>query len=75
VDWVLAGEEGCLPVEVKWSEAPVLRDASHLQTFLAEYPKAKEGIVVCRTPKAFKLGPKIAAVPWQELPTLVERLG
>jgi hypothetical protein len=52
-----------------------LRDASHLQTFLAEYPKAKEGIVVCRTPKAFKLGPKITAVPWQELPTLVERLG
>jgi predicted AAA+ superfamily ATPase len=75
VDWVLAGEERWLPVEVKWSEAPGLRDAAHLQTFLAEYPKAKEGIVVCRTPQAFKLGPKITAVPWQELPILVERLG
>jgi hypothetical protein len=29
VDWVLAGEEGWLPVEVKWSEAPGLR-APHM---------------------------------------------
>lgn len=75
VDWVLAGEERWLPVEVKWSESPGLRDASHLQTFLAEYPKAREGIVVCRTPKPFKLAREITAVPWQELPTLVGRLG
>ena len=74
VDWVLAGEERWLPVEVKWNEAPSLRDASHLQTFLAEYPKAKEGVVVCRTPRPFKLAPKITAVPWQDLPTLGERL-
>jgi predicted AAA+ superfamily ATPase len=74
VDWVLISEDRWLPVEVKWSEAPVARDAAHLQTFLGEYPKAREGIVVCRTPKPFKLGPKITGVPWQELPALVERL-
>jgi hypothetical protein len=47
------------PVEVKCSEAPGLRDAAHLRTFLAECPKAKEGIVVCRTARPFKLGPRI----------------
>jgi len=72
---VLTAEDRWLPVEAKWSTAPVPCDAAHLHTFLAEYPKAKEGIVVCRTPKPFKLGPNLTAVPWQELPTLVERLG
>ena len=75
VDWVLVAEERWLPVEVKWSEVPGPRDAAHLETFLAEYPQAREGVVVCRTPKPFKLGPKVTAVPWQELPALVERLG
>jgi len=28
-------------------------------------------IVVCRTPRRFKLGPKITAVPWQEIPDVV----
>lgn len=74
VDWVLVSEDRWLPVEVKWSEAPSARDAAHLATFLAEYPKAKEGFVVCRTPTPFKLAPKITAVPWQDLPTLVERV-
>ena len=74
VDWVLMSEERWLPVEVKWSEAPGARDARHLETFLSEYSKAKEAVVVCRTPKPFKLGAKVTAVPWQEIPTLVERL-
>lgn len=74
VDWVLVAADRWLPVEVKWSEAPSVRDASHLATFLSEYPKAKEGIVVCRTPKPLKLASKITAVPWQEIPTLFERV-
>ena len=53
---------------------PVSFDARHLETFLGEYPKAKEAIVVCRTPKPFKLGAKVTAVPWQEIPTLIERI-
>ncbi len=72
VDWVVAGEDHWLPVEVKWSEAPAERDARHLQTFLAEYPKARGGVVVCRTPRRFKIAAKITAVPWQEIPQLVE---
>ena len=74
VDWIAEGEDRWLPVEVKWSDAPAERDTRHLQTFLSEYPKAREGVVVCRTPRRFKLAPKITAVPWQEIPRLAERL-
>ena len=72
VDWIVVGDERWLPVEVKWSEAPAERDTRHLQTFLREYPKAREGFVVCRTPRRFKITPKITAVPWQEIHSLVE---
>jgi predicted AAA+ superfamily ATPase len=72
VDWIVMGEDRWVPVEVKWSDAPGERDTRHLQTFLAEYPKAHEGFVVCRTPRRFKLAPRITAVPWQEIHGLVE---
>ena len=74
VDWVVAGDDRWLPVEVKWSDAPTERDTRHLQTFLSEYPKARDGVVVCRTPRRFKIGAKITAVPWQEIPHLVEEM-
>ena len=72
VDWIVVGDDRWVPVEVKWSEAPAERDTRHLQTFLSEYPKARDGVVVCRTPRRFKLAPKITAVPWQEIHSLVE---
>jgi predicted AAA+ superfamily ATPase len=71
VDWVVMGEDRWLPVEVKWSEAPTERDARHLQAFLSEHPNARAGVVVCRTPRSFKISAKISAVPWQEIPKLV----
>ncbi len=74
VDWVVAAEDRWLPVEVKWSEAPTSRDARHLETFMAEYPKAAESIVVCRTPRRFKIGSRVTAIPWQEIPGLPEGL-
>jgi hypothetical protein len=51
------------------------RDARYLRTFLSEYPLATAGVVVCRTPRRFRIDPTITAVPWQEVPTLVEGLG
>jgi predicted AAA+ superfamily ATPase len=74
VDWVVVTEDRWLPVEVKWSDAPTERDARHLQIFLSEYAKAGTGVVVCRTPRRFKITAKIMAVPWQEIPQLVEEL-
>ena len=72
VDWVVVTEDRWLPVEVKWSEAPTERDTRHLQTFLSEYSKASTAVVVCRTPRRFKITAKITAIPWQEIHRLVE---
>ena len=74
VDWVVEGEDRWLPVEVKWSEAPTAQDTRHLRPFLSEYSKAREGIIVCRTPRRFRILPQVTAVPWQEIPDLVEAL-
>ena len=65
--------DGCYtPIEVKWSESPDARDARHLKRFLEEYPTASGGYVVCRTPRRIALGQGITAVPWQELPSIME---
>ena len=69
VDWIVVGDDRWVPVEVKWSDAPAERDTRHLQTFLSEYPKAREGVVVCRTPRRFKIAPKITAVPKKSKPS------
>jgi predicted AAA+ superfamily ATPase len=71
VDWIVEGEQTLLPVEVKWSATPSDRDAKHLRTFLAEYPRADAAVIVCRAPRRFRIGPGITAVPWQEIPDLV----
>jgi predicted AAA+ superfamily ATPase len=72
VDWIVMHDDRWVAVEAKWSDAPVQRDARHLQTFLSEYPQAREGFVVCRTPRRFKIAPRITAVPWQEANRLAE---
>ncbi len=71
VDWVLHRGEELIPLEVKWTEAPSNRDAKHLKIFFEEYPTAKRGYVVCRTPRPFRLLPSVTALPWQELPRVL----
>lgn len=72
VDWVLIREDRCLPVEVKWSEAPAAADARHLETFLHEHRSARSGLVICRAPRRFQLTRNIVALPWQEIPSVIE---
>ena len=71
VDWVIEKGETFIPIEVKYSQEPTSRDIRHLQTFIDEYVQASRGYVVCQTPRRFKLGPQIDAIPWQDLPSLV----
>jgi predicted AAA+ superfamily ATPase len=73
VDWVIEQDGGMIPFEVKWTEAPTVQDARHLQTFLSEYPEAQKGFIICRTPHALSLAPHIRAIPWQELPGIALR--
>lgn len=72
VDWVLEVEGRYVPFEVKWTEAPGRADARGLQIFLDEHRQATHGVVVARVPRPLKLGPRIVAIPWQELDRYLE---
>lgn len=71
VDWVIEREQEYIPVEVKWSANPKESDTKHLKVFLEEYREARHGYVVCQTPRRFKMGKNITAIPWQEMDSLV----
>jgi predicted AAA+ superfamily ATPase len=71
VDWVLTREDQSLPVEVKWSAVPTAKDVRHLETFLREHGSAHHGLVICRTPRRFRLSRNIVALPWQEIPAVI----
>jgi hypothetical protein len=68
---VARGDE-YVPIEVKWTASPRLRDARHLQVFLDEYPTARRAFVVCRAPRRARIAPRVEALPWQDLPSIVE---
>ena len=55
----------------KWSKRPTLSDTNHLHLFLNEYP-AKKGFLVCQIPYRQKLSNQVSAIPWQEIPMVME---
>ena len=55
-----------LPIEVKLTDRPSLKDARHLLVFMKEH-KAKKGLVICTSPRAVRLNETVTAVPWQDL--------
>jgi uncharacterized protein len=65
VDWILSYTDKIIPIEVKWSDKPTSKDASHLKTFLSDY-NLQRGYIVCRCARARKLDDQIIALPWQE---------
>lgn len=71
VDWVVEKSGEFLPIEVKWTDKPTISQAKHLNLFLSEYP-SKKGYIVCRIPYRQKFSPQIDAVPWQEIPEILE---
>ena len=73
VDWVIDESGVYTPVEVKWTDHPRPSDIRHLEVFLAEYPSAKVGYLVCHVPRKTKLSQRIVALPWQAIDDLVPR--
>lgn len=71
VDWVIEEEGVYTPVEVKWTERPIVADIRRLEIFLTEYPPAKVGYLVCQVPQKVKLSDRVFAVPWQLLDELM----
>lgn len=74
VDWVIEHNGIWVPIEVKWTETPSLKDAKHLNVFLSEYPNTRKGYVVCRCDRRLKLSENITAISWKELSVITDSL-
>lgn len=67
VDAVIETPRECIPVEVKWTDAPTPQDARHLETFLAQHGDcSRRGYVICRARRRQQLTPRVQALPWDE---------
>ncbi|MGB4587223.1 MAG: ATP-binding protein [Rectinemataceae bacterium] len=68
IDFIVENSEEIIPIEVKWTESPGVRDARHLRTFIREHsPRCKRGIIISRCPHKLALDENIIALPWWEL--------
>lgn len=68
VDFIIARGRKLVPIEVKWTEKPMLSDVRHLLAFLAEHPKqARHGYLICRCRHPLALHKYITALPWYAL--------
>ena len=73
VDWVVEHEGLFVPIEVKLTSHPTSADARHLKVFQAEYGSSR-GYVVSTVTRPVLIEKSIKAVPWKELPRLIEKL-
>jgi predicted AAA+ superfamily ATPase len=65
VDFVVEAGKRLLPIEVKATTRPRLRDATHLRTFRGEYgKKARAGLLLHTGSSLEWLAPDVLAAPW-----------
>lgn len=68
VDYIVELQSEIIPIEVKWTENPSLKDARHLKSFIAEHPqRCRSGLIVSRCPYVLALDDTISAIPWWAL--------
>jgi len=68
IDFVVTLRGRYIPIEVKHTERPTVRDARHVIEFLAEHPRrARHGFVVCRVGRPQALHDRVTALPWSSL--------
>lgn len=65
VDYVLEQNGKYIPIEVKWTMTPSLKDARHLHKFISEYDNCDMGYIICRTEVPIQLSDNIIALPWK----------
>lgn len=65
VDFVIEAADNLLPIEVKATNRPRIRDTRHLRTFRAEYgDKARPGLLLHTGTRVEWLTPGVLAAPW-----------
>ncbi len=73
VDYVIELNGEYLPIEIKWTDKPSAADIKHLLLFRAEYNVRGVCYVICRCNMPMLLADDIFAMPWQELPKIIEK--
>lgn len=73
VDLIIKSDHELLPIEVKWTANPTMKDARHLQLFMQEYKQAKQAVIVCRAPFQREIDKNILVVPWNEWQSFLEK--
>ncbi|MBI5500808.1 MAG: ATP-binding protein [Deltaproteobacteria bacterium] len=64
VDFVLEAGRRLLPLEVKATERPRPADGAGLERFVDAHPRtAPFGVLLCGTPRALRLAPRVLALP------------
>ena len=65
VDFIVESEDRLLPIEVKATERPRLRDTVHLRTFRAQYDEKSRAGLLLHTGEILEwITPDVLAVPW-----------
>ena len=68
VDFVIEAGDRLLPIEVKATRRPRLRDVANLRTFRAEYGcRAKTGLLLHGGTTVEWLAPDVLAAPWWKI--------
>ena len=68
VDFVIEADRRLLPIEVKATARPRLKDAAHLRTFRAEYgSKARAGLLLHTGTTTEWIAPDVLAAPWWQV--------
>lgn len=74
VDWVIEVNKKFIPIEVKLTKQPQKHDCRHLDTFIAEYPCLKGGLLVCQTRLPQKFSEEVQAINWRDLYQVISNL-
>jgi predicted AAA+ superfamily ATPase len=65
IDAVIETPDEVIPVEIKWTDSPQIKDIRHLERFLELHSDlAHRGYLVCRVDRPRKLSDRILAIPW-----------
>lgn len=67
VDFVIDNSKNYIPIEVKFTANPGLKEAKHLIKFLEEYQQAQHGFIICQAEEPYKIANNITALPWKNV--------
>lgn len=74
IDYVIELNRRFLPIEVKWTETPSIKDGKHLIKFMDEYDCIKPSYIICRCHQPMLLRKDTIAIPWQSLTSVFKNL-